>query len=137
MEATSGEVVVLEFEGVASPNFPSRVTINSIVYVVIRWAGAFSEFEDILGPTVHPSGPTLESSQDFHGGSTVRVCMCVFVCCHPIYLDVRLVDAPAGVTQEKGHIGFLHLPSGVLSREKDSVVAFPCDREVEFCVPTN
>ena len=30
-------------------------------------------------------------------------------------LDVRLVNAPAGVTQEEGHTGFLHLPSAVLA----------------------
>ena len=51
-------------------------------FVVIRWAGAFSEFKHILGPTLHPSGPTLESSQDLHGGSTVRVCVCVFIKLH-------------------------------------------------------
>ena len=55
----------------------------------------------------------------------------------PSILDVRLADAPAGVTQEEGHTGFLHLPCAVLalfiSREKDSTVV---DREVEFCVPT-
>ena len=42
----------------------------------------------------------------------------------PFTLDVRLVDAPAGVTQEEGQTGFLHLPSAVLvlnfSREKGS-----------------
>ena len=26
-------------------------------------------------------------------------------------VDVRLVDAPAGVTHEEGHTGFLHVPS--------------------------
>ena len=30
-------------------------------------------------------------------------------------LDVRVVDAPAGVPQEEGHTGFLHLPSAVLA----------------------
>ena len=47
----------------------------------------------------------------------------------PFILDVRLVDAPAGVTQEQGRTGFLHLLSAVLdfifSREKDSAVPFP------------
>ena len=43
------------------------------------------------------------------------------MCCHrvcvamPFILDVRLVDAPAGVTQEEGHTGFPHLPSAVLT----------------------
>ena len=39
--------------------------------------------------------------------------LCVFF---PFILDVRLVDVPAGVTQEEGHAGFLiHLPSAVLA----------------------
>ena len=46
-----------------------------------------------------------------------KVCVCVlggggFI---PFILDVRLVDVPAGVTQEEGHTGFLHLPSAVLA----------------------
>ena len=41
------------------------------------------------------------------------VCVCVYVI--PFILDVRLVDAPAGVTQEEGHTDFLQLPSGVLA----------------------
>ena len=49
----------------------------------------------------------------------VCVCVCVWVCvcvCSvviPFILDVRLVDVPAGVTQEEGYTGFLHLPSAV------------------------
>ena len=38
--------------------------------------------------------------------------MCLVV---PFMLDVRLVDAPVGVTQEEGNTGFLHLPSAVLA----------------------
>ena len=34
------------------------------------------------------------------------VCVCVVV---PFILDVRLVDAPAGVTQKEGHIGSFYL----------------------------
>ena len=42
--------------------------------------------------------------------------MCVCVYCHPIFiLDVRLVGAPAGVTQEEGRTRFLHLLSAVLA----------------------
>ena len=39
------------------------------------------------------------------------------VCCIviPFILDVRFVDAPAGVTQEEGHTGIIHLPSAVLA----------------------
>ena len=41
------------------------------------------------------------------------VCVCVVF---PFILDVRLVDVPAGVTQEEGHTGFLiHLPCAVLA----------------------
>ena len=47
----------------------------------------------------------------------------------PFILDVRLVDAPAGVTQEEGHPGFLHLPSAgpalIVHCQKDSAVHFP------------
>ena len=38
--------------------------------------------------------------------------MCVVI---PFILDVGPVDAPAGVTQEEDHTGFLHLPSAVLA----------------------
>ena len=39
--------------------------------------------------------------------------MCVVL---PFILDVRLVNVPAGVTQEEGHTEFLiHLPSAVLA----------------------
>ena len=51
----------------------------------------------------------------------VCVCVCVVV---PFILDVRFVDVPAGVTQEEGRTGFLHLPSAVLDlipREKDTL----------------
>ena len=34
--------------------------------------------------------------------------LCVVI---PFLLEVRLVDASAGVTKEEGHTGFLHLPS--------------------------
>ena len=59
----------------------------------------------------------------------------------PFILDVRFVDVPAGVTQEEGHTGFLHLPSAVLTliflaRRIQPFVSL-VDREVEFCVLTN
>ena len=64
-------------------------------------------------------------------------------CCVVILfiLDVRVVDASAGVAQEKGHTEFLHLPSAVLAlifiarRIQPSLSLV--DREVKFCVPTN
>ena len=41
------------------------------------------------------------------------MCVCV---AFPFILDVRLVDVPAGVTQEEGHTEFfIHLPSAVLA----------------------
>ena len=52
--------------------------------------------------------------------------MCVAI---PFILEVEFVDVPAGVEQEEGHTGFLHLPSAVLALifylEKDSAVPFP------------
>ena len=51
------------------------------------------------------------------------------------------MDAPAGVKQEEGHTGFIHLPSVVLALIFIAEMIQPClslvDREVEFCVPTN
>ena len=67
-----------------------------------------------------------------------KMCVCVVI---PFILDVRLVDAPAGVTQEEGRTGFLHHPSAVLAfiflarRIQPSLSLV--DREVEFCLPTN
>ena len=72
------------------------------------------------------------------------VCVCVLyvvLSSIPFILDVRLVDVPAGVTQEEGHTGFLiHLPSAVLAflflarRIQPSLSLV--DHEVELCVPT-
>ena len=66
------------------------------------------------------------------------VCCCVCVCCHPLFLDVRFVDVLAGVTQEEGHTGCLHLSSAVLAltflaRRIQPFLSL-VDREVEFCV---
>ena len=51
----------------------------------------------------------------------------------PFILDVRLVDAPAGFTQEEGHTGFLHLPS--VARTVQPFLSL-VDREVE-CLCTH
>ena len=64
--------------------------------------------------------------------------MCVVI---PFILDDRLVDVPAGMTQEEGHTGFHHLPSVVLAliffaRRIKRLLSL-VDREVEFCVLTN
>ena len=67
--------------------------------------------------------------------------MCVSVVI-PLILDVRLVDEPAGVTQEEGHTGFLmYLSSAVLTliflaRRIQPFLSL-ADRDVEFCVLTN
>ena len=66
------------------------------------------------------------------------MCVCVVI---PFVLDVRLVDVTAGVTQEEGHTGFLHLPSAVLAliflaRSIQPFLSL-VDREVEFRLLTN
>ena len=65
------------------------------------------------------------------------MCVCVVI---PFILNVRFVDVPAGVAQEEGHTGFLHLPSAVLAlvflaRRIQSFLSL-VDCEVEFCVLT-
>ena len=62
----------------------------------------------------------------------IMMCVCVCVCCHPFILGVRLVDAPAGVTQEEGHTGFLHLPSAVLALRLYYTRLFPDPRFLLF-----
>ena len=66
------------------------------------------------------------------------VCVCVVM---SFILDVRLVDAPAGVTQEEGYTGFFHLPSAVLGlvciARRILLSLSLVDREVEFYVRTN
>ena len=65
------------------------------------------------------------------------MCVCVRVCVFiPYILDVRLVDTPAGVPQDEGHTGCLHLPSAVLAlnflaRKIQPFIPL-VDREVEF-----
>ena len=66
----------------------------------------------------------------------ILVCVCVCVAI-PFILDVRLVDVPAGVTQEEGHTGFLHLLLRCLPPRRIQPFLSLVDREVEFCVPTN
>ena len=68
----------------------------------------------------------------------VYCCVCVVI---SLIQDVRLVDAPSGVTQEEGHTGFHHLPPAVLALTFLTTAIQPplslVGREVEFCVPTN
>ena len=66
------------------------------------------------------------------------VCVCAVI---PFIRDVRLVDVPAGVAQEEGHTGFLHLPYAVralifLARRIQPFLSL-VNREVEFRVLTN
>ena len=63
------------------------------------------------------------------------MCVCVVI---PFILDVRLVDVQAGVTQEEGHTGVLHLPSVVLAliflARMIQLSLSLVGREVELCV---
>ena len=61
-------------------------------------------------PTDH-SGDEGTTGIYYQNRDTAVCFVCVVI---PFILGVRLVDAPAGVTQEEGHIKFLHLPSAVL-----------------------
>ena len=67
--------------------------------------------------------------------------MCVFVFSSCLLWTSSSLDVPAGVTQEEGRTGFLHLPSAVrafifLARRIQLFLSSLVDREVEFCVPT-
>ena len=65
------------------------------------------------------------------------LCVCVVIL---FILDVRLVDVPAGVTQEEVHTGFLHIPFAVLAfillARRIQPFFSLVNREVEFCVLT-
>ena len=71
----------------------------------------------------------------------VLLYVCVCVSSSHLFWTSGLLDVPAGVTQEKGHTGFLiRLPSGVLAlvflaRRIQPFLSL-VDREVEFCVLT-
>ena len=64
---------------------------------------------------------------------TINIVFCLVI---PFILDVRLMDAPAGVTQEEGQTGFLHLSSAVLAliflARRIQPFRSLVDREVEF-----
>ena len=83
-------------------------------------------------------GITLQSNSKLRYFCLSSVCVCLVI---PFILDVRIVDVPAGATQEEGHTGFLiHLPSAVLAliflaRRIQPFLSL-VDREVEFCVLT-
>ena len=55
----------------------------------------------------------IASQRAWSSVTPVELCVCVVF---PFILDVRLVDVPAGVTQEESHKRFIiHLPSAVLA----------------------
>ena len=63
----------------------------------------------------------------------IILCMCVVL---PFILNVMFMDVRAGVAQEEGQTGFLHLPSAVLAlifiaRRIHPFISV-VDREVEF-----
>ena len=66
------------------------------------------------------------------------LCVCIVI---PFILDIRLVDVPAGVKQEEGHTGFIHLLSAVralifIARRIQPFLSL-VDCEVELCLLTN
>ena len=68
-------------------------------------------------------------------------CVCVCVLSSHLFWTSGFFDVPVGVTQEKGHTGFLRLPSAVLAltllaRRIQPFLSL-VDREVEFCALTN
>ena len=67
-----------------------------------------------------------------------NVCVCVVI---PFILDIRLVDVPPGVTQEKGHTGYFHFLFAVLAliclAKMIQLFLSLVDHEVEFCVLTD
>ena len=79
----------------------------------------------------------------YYVANIVCVCVCVCACvCNiiPFVLDIRLVDVPAGVTQEGGNTVFFHLPSAVfalifLAKRIEPFLSL-VDREVELCLLT-
>ena len=85
-----------------------------------------SFLESNPGPT--PAGKTLPHSYPETRFRRGRARAMVYIVI-PFILDVSLVDAPAGVTQEEGQTGFLRLPfCGAclnFSREKNSAIPFP------------
>ena len=50
----------------------------------------------------------------------------------PFILGARLVDAPAGVTQEEGHTGLIHLPIAN-AKIRDGVLCFIIPQRECFC----
>ena len=96
---------------------------SSTSFVVLCYAGEYclKKNQNAPRPSEHPP---------------VSIGVCGVI---PFNLDVRFVDAPAGVTQDEGHTGFLiHLPAVILAlifiARRIQPSLSHVDREVEFCV---
>ena len=76
----------------------------------------------------------LHAQQAVENDLFVCVCVCVFSS-HSFWTSSSL-DVPAGVTQEEGHTGFLHLPSAVLALIFLARRIQPFVSLAEFCVLT-
>ena len=86
-------------------------------------------------------GSRFEITPKYRQGTVLYYSVVTCVSCHPVYSGRQVLDVPAGVTQDEGYIGFLHLPSAVLAltflaRRSQPFLSL-VDREVEFCVLTN
>ena len=108
-----------------------RVMFSCILYICAVFLEAGFETSTMEGR--NPSRASKSKLESLCSHINSFSCVCVVV---PFILDVRLVDVPAGVTQAKGHTGFLHFPSAVLAlifiarRIQPSLSLV--DREVEF-----
>ena len=83
-----------------------------------------------------------EEEEEPVGNHQIQPVCCVLFVVIPFFLDVRLVDVPAGVTQEEGHTGFLiYPPSAVLTliflARRIQPFFSRIGGEVEFCVLMN
>ena len=92
----------------------------------------FKENQNAPRPSEHP--PVRGEKMSKRLGRIKKGCFLFF----PFILDARLVDVPAGVTQEEGHTGFLiYLPSAGLAliflARRTPPFRSLVDREVEFC----
>ena len=90
---------------------PSCSLLLSLVFPLPIEAAAYNKMS--LGTSANPCDRGTTEPGTANIGEQFSRCKCVCIVI-PFILDVRLVDAPAGVTQEEGHTGFLiHLLSAV------------------------
>ena len=87
------------------------VVFNVPYQTTSRFGDHSSEVPKLAGSTKTFFFKTSVAALDYR--YSVCVIYCVVI---PFILDVRFVDVPAGVTQEKGHTGFfIHLPPAELA----------------------